>query len=350
MAKVMLGIMFGDRNFGEALATASAFRAAAGPDVVLGLAGDVTRRSPVPSDPHLTYEGAIRSLRAVGWTSAYLWDDATTNGVLQGWNLTLPYPFYPEPSYGGNVNKLLALAKIAGCQYLVRVDAGTAPLPGQNFGEIINLHTGLVATGVWQVVSGQYSDRIALRTWQGWVPSVSQIPFYLLVRTATGIDPLCQVTGGAAFTIAVDNGPPLPAFPGIFVWGSDDGFLQVVGGASVVPTSRVARTEVGFPLKGVEYPVRLASMVALASATKAASTADATQEGDGFLRDLNNQFGAAAPNGWNLDEAIGLLGTRISGILQRRSNYRDLVNQWPAVLAEIVSLEAGLTDGSAERW
>ncbi len=254
------GIMLGTSFFGKhdvAAATLARFCEAlrGNAHVALGLETEESRGDP-----------KVRRLLSEIQRSpfrGYLWDGEFNRAFLGRWPGGLPMPFYRGYSYGGAVNRLLALARKAGCDYLVRIDPGTAPLA--DFSYIIERHVRMVLSGEALVVSGQYTGRPAIRN--DFVPEARMGDYYRLVRESTGVDPSPgrQLTGGAACTTATDSVPAI-AFEGVMVWGSDDGFFQTFLEprlARVVSESRVYRTGPGVTLNRKKYFLRLAYAVVL---------------------------------------------------------------------------------------
>jgi hypothetical protein len=95
------------------------------------------------------------------WKEVFLWDGCCTDQVIAVWPKKLPMPFYRAFSYGGNVNRLLMLAELAGCDFLVHIDPGCYPVGDMS--EIILRHIDVITKGTIQAISGQYTERLALR-------------------------------------------------------------------------------------------------------------------------------------------------------------------------------------------
>lgn len=328
--KVMLGMSCFKASHAQASATAEAFAKTLCEDdrLVLGVETDGLSRDSAEMRKF------VQNRLAEPWSDGrvYLWDELTDRHFFEHWPSDCPMPFYGGSqvfSYGGAVNRILALAAFAGCQYLVRVDPGTAP--PYYFREMIREHINAIDASRADVVSGQYTDRIALR--DDFVPREKRAQYYEFVQCYTGIDPHRQVTGGAAFTMNVAVGPvPIP-FPGFTpVWASDDGVYATICGskALVLSESRVLRTDPGAAARhGKEYPVRLASMVVLRQLLAGSTESDAMSAGGEFLEELKSrgfyqQFIA--------HEAKVELCSRTLNIAAGVKNYGKLRERWPELV------------------
>lgn len=321
--KMMLGMSLFKANCGEASHTAQAFSKALWKedDVVLGVETDGLGRD----TPEMRQ--FIMDRLSEGWSEkrVYLWDEESDKTFFGNWPSSQPMPFYPGFSYGGAVNRILTLAKLAGCQYLVRVDPGTAP--PDNFREMVRNHIKAITESEAEVVSGQYTDRIALR--DDFIPTEKRDDYYEFIRVSTGVNPHRQITGGAAFTLNVTAGPPPIPFPGFTpVWASDDGLYSTVceGKALVLADSRVLRTDPGQAARhGEEYPVRLASMVTLRKLLTGCSEKDAVSAGCIFLEELKSR---GFYQQFDPSEAKKKLQERSPNVIGGWRNYAKLRRLW----------------------
>lgn len=332
--KVMLGMSF-FKNHAEARKTARAFSDVLGVDnlAVLGLETELSRDENLPESQE-TMANFLNEGMHENWPRLYLWDKNCDRQVLQDWAENLPMPFYEKFSYGGAVNRLLALAKVAGCEYLIRVDPGTAP--PYYFQQLINYHVSKLEQDKAKVVSGQYTDRIALR--DNFVPSDKKEAYYQFIRDYTGVDPRHnkQVTGGAAITIAV-AGPPAIPFDGARVWASDDGYFQLIfpSKALILPESIVPRTDPGYPMPGTEYFVRLASMVVLCELHKGSEKPRAKDKGSEFFERLMEYLDSERQEVFDIESAKEELRGLIEVIFEGYNNYKHLNENWLAVIEEL---------------
>lgn len=328
--KVMLAMSFFKASVSEANKTARVF-AEALPDsskIVLGVETDGLARETEEM------KGFVRERLSEPWGErrVYVWDDSTDKRFFPNWPSHHPKPFYDGFSYGGTVNRLIALAALAGCQYLVRVDPGTAP--PYYLTEMLRRHIGAIESGEAAIASGLYTDRIALR--DDFVPQDKKGAYYDFVQLYTGVDPHKQITGGAAFTVKVAAGPPAIPFPGFTpVWASDDGLYATICGNKAVlfPESRVHRSDPGQAARhGKEYPVRLASMVVLRQLFSGVSEGDAIGAGMEFLQQLTER---GFYRQFMLVDANAELAKRAQNIVAGRKNYESLRERWSEIVQEI---------------
>jgi hypothetical protein len=344
--KIMLGMSFFEPSVDEASRTAKAFSEAlpSSACVVLGVeTGDLTRdTAKMKSFVH------DRLTEPWGERRLYIWDDSSDKRFFPHWPRYYPKPFgrfflhlpqyYPKPfykgfSYGGTVNRLLALAAIADCKYLIRIDPGTRPPYYSR--EMFQRHVDAIKSGEAAVTSGLYTDRIALR--DDFVPRDKKGDYYEFVQIYTGVDPYRQITGGAAFTVGVFTGPPAIPFPGFTpVWASDDGFYASICGSKALlfPESRVHRSYPGQAARhGKEYPVRLASMVVLRQLFSGASEDIAIGAGMEFLQQLKER---GFYRQFILADANAELKKRSQNIVTGWKNYEYLRKDWVEILQVIV--------------
>jgi hypothetical protein len=323
LPKIMLGMSFFKLSVKQASDTAKEFSEAlpGSGNVFLGVETDGLERRAEEM------QGFVRDRTSEPWAGhrVYIWDDSTDKQFFPKWPPDYPQPFYKGFSYGGTVNRLMGLAALAGCEYLVRVDPGTRP--PYYVTEMFRQHTGAIQSGKAAVTSGLYTDRIALR--DDFVPQDRKGDYHEFVQAYTGVDPHRQITGGAAFTVSVANGPPAIPFPGFTpVWASDDGFYGAIcaNKALLFPESRVYRSDPGQAARhGKEYPVRLASMVVLRQLFSGAPESDAVGAGMEFLQQLRERGYC-----WQfvLVDANAELVKRSHNILAGWKNYAALRNRW----------------------
>ena len=129
--------------------------------------------------------------------------------------------------------------------------------------------------------------------------------------------------------------PPHPT-SFIPVWGSDDAFFQSVAPSVLVNSEMVvAREAPGQPLKGAEYPARLACAAALAAIHQRAHlsqrivpTFDAVvAAGKTFLDELRSSFPDALTASAH-GEAHRRLADRALGLIEGYENYIGLMRRW----------------------
>lgn len=328
----------------QAEETAKAFADALGNnnDMFLGLEIDLYQK-----EDKITQ--LISELKKQGWPKIYLWDKNCNEKLLasgQFGNGGLPKPFYKDFSYGGAVNKLLILANMTNCDYLVRVDPGTRP--PYYFKQLVDSHIELLKDKKKDkkkdeeklyAVSGQYTERIGLRDRP--VPLDKRESYYSLIQQYTGIDPRRnkQLTGGAAFTISV-TGPPLISFDEARAWGSDDGFYQAyfLNKSKVIPESQITRETEGIVMADFTYFVRIANMVVLHGLNKGVNISDATEIALEFLEKLiihmnsecNQQYDV-----FDIKKSFADVKAFSSKIYEGYNNYKQLVAKWDDVLEKV---------------
>ncbi len=338
--KILLGLSFFNQT-GEVTETLKTFLALllnSPYEVVLGLENEKSRTQVVP---------VLRSLQSQGWATCYIWDDDVNRSAIQLLDRTSAMPFFENFSYGAAVNRMLLLAIASGCEYLVRVDPG-AGCPA-NMVQLVDWHTKAISQGK-RVVSGQYSNRLAIR--DDFVERTQRDrveKYYTLVHEATGID--CrpaeppekgqkrhrgQITGGAAMTLSLE-GPPAIVFDNVRVWASDDGFFEMFLGANrtdVQNEIKVQRSEPGFGLQLSAYVARVAAMVVLRHAHQGSESGVALQKARQFLQDI----GEFASPGYSYDpaEAERLITPQVGAIYSGYQNYLKLVEQWPVTAHQLV--------------
>ena len=169
------------------------------------------------------------------FAEVYVWSTPLTEAVTTATLSRLhARPFFPGFSYGGFLNQALILATYAECDYVLRVDPGTAP--PEELSEILLKHLDtLDAESDLEVVSGQYRDRLAYRD-RLYRRDTRADEYLRFVGRFTGVDLREQVTGGAMFTATIPGVPAMPfemftAASGkqapTLVWGSDDALFQL---------------------------------------------------------------------------------------------------------------------------
>lgn len=216
MAKVMLGMF--SRDLDKAAMSIQKFacvlRDYSDHQLCVGIVSDTFRQLP-----------SLNNLVAL-IPEVYVWDNNSDAMMLQivGTN-GFPNPFYSGFSYGGNLNKLMLLAKRVGAEYLVRFDRDC--IPPDNLPQIINNHVQCVVNGQAQVVSGGYCDGegntvLALR--DEFLEVTQRDGYRKRVSEFTGVTVSNQLTGGSAFTLVVDSAVPAIPFDGVSVWASDDAY------------------------------------------------------------------------------------------------------------------------------
>jgi hypothetical protein len=158
----------------------------------------------------------------------YVWDEDASDLVLT----TLEgrrWPFYRGFSYGGFVNRVMILSRLASCDYLLRVDPGT--LPPVDLWSMIETQVAALKSN--RVVSCVYEDRLAFRD-NLYARRSARDEYLAFIAQETGVDLHDQITGGALFMVA---SPGIPAIPfrewstgnPTLVWASDDAIFQVSG-------------------------------------------------------------------------------------------------------------------------
>jgi hypothetical protein len=241
-------------------------------------------------------------------------------------------PFFRKVSYGGNVNHLLILLGLLNRRYAIRFDPGTWPFEDPAL--FVRRHSDDLAVG--RIVSGQYSDRIALR--DDFIIDNEQTKehYYKLVQDHTDVNPRRgrQVTGGASLLRPAGSKPDM-AFDGVMIWASDDGFLKHLYGdqeTKVDGTETVGRNTPGYPQECDQYLRRLVNAVVLHQCKKgnrdrAAIVSIVRVFLDG-LKSLVKEARVPDVNSVDADE------TPIENILSGYDNHCRLTVEWTAVVTE----------------
>ncbi len=330
MSRILLAVSYTASNAASAQATIREFgkyfqrNADSRHEVLLGVESGADRRADLAQFEHLFPE-------------IYLWDvDATVRALsaLQG----RPQPFFPGFSYGGYVNRVLILSRLAGCDYLIRVDPGTLP----PMGLWSMIETQAVALRSDDVVSGVYRDRLAFRD-KLYAGRSLRHGYLAFIARQTGITLHRQITGGALFMIA---SPGIPAVPfeewslgnPTLVWGSDDAVFQRSGINSRVFTEhKVPRHDpFGKAKPAVEYFRGIVGMVYLnrlrrndAARTSVASFIEAL---NGFLDDsLEENRESRIP----LQEQDVAPAPFLDSIDSGYANYLLLLDHWTDVVDDV---------------
>jgi hypothetical protein len=257
MSRILLAISYVASNSAVARRTIQEYgdyfrrNAHARHDVLLGVETRAEQRAELEQFGHLFPE-------------LYVWDDDATVRALEALN-GRPQPFSSGFSYGGTLNRVLVLSRLAGCDYLLRVDPGTVP-PGDLWGM---LETQQAALQTRRVVSGVYQGRLAFRD-NLYARRSLRDEYLAFIAQRTGIAVHRQITGGALFMMA---SPGVPAIcfaewstdDPTLVWGSDDGIFQDCGIESqVFAEHQVPRHDpVGKAKAPIEYFRGIAGMVYL---------------------------------------------------------------------------------------
>jgi hypothetical protein len=181
-------------------------------EVLLGVEAPVDQRTELARFAHL-------------FPTIYGWNDGTTARALSALR-GRPQPFSSGFSYGGYVNRVMMLSRLAGCDYLLRVDPGT--LPPVDLWSMIEAQAAALQAN--RVVSGVYEDRLAFRD-NLYTRRSLRDQYLTFIAQETGIALHRQITGGALFMVASPGIPAIPFqewSPGnpTLVWGSDDGIFQ----------------------------------------------------------------------------------------------------------------------------
>ncbi len=214
--KILVGVDFIGANFPSALYSLQRWTAylALSKDFkpAIGISTSCERNKPLPGFRNFTAAEAFRAIKdSCKEIEVLCWDTQVSQLVLKELsnNKINSCPFWPEFSYGGVINRLLLLANVASCDYIVRIDPGTLPPLKKSFDDVINHHL-LSMRKVGSVISRGYEGRLALR--DTFLTDGKSDEQGDLVKDITGINPLAQVTGGAMFTSRVP-GVPAPPFP-----------------------------------------------------------------------------------------------------------------------------------------
>lgn len=334
--KILLGLSFYKRVDDVAITLNSFAAAAHGSkyEIVLGIQNDL----PVNKIPLLDNGISILdTLKEQKWPACYLWDATLTSHIMKHLDEGKELPFFNNFSYGSAVNRLLILTKASGSDYLIRIDPGTGCPP--EFDELIDIHVTSMREAHKKVVSGQYSNRLAIR--DDFVPENQRSDFYKLIHSFTGIDPAPgrQLTSGAALTLSVD-GPPAIAFDGAKVWASDDGFFQVQyeDQTDVQNTIKILREKPGFELTLSGYLSRVAGMVVLNHLVKNSTFDEAWNSLKQFLENIQGFISREGGYSYNKKQVLTELKSKFGAIVEGYKNYELVKENWKTIVDHILNV------------
>ena len=248
----------------------------------------------------------------------------------------LPVLFDPDGwNYNDPMNAALAIAKIAGCAFAMRLDVDT--LPDLDFETLVEEQTNMLARKERAVVGTTYKERYGLRS--ELVPPDIRPDYFELVRSYTGIDPYHQLTAGAAMTQAS------PGYPGVCfknqkVFGIDDADFSTRLGrrAGLSTPGRIYRSAPGRSLEAREYAARLARMVVVRALRNQANFTDALCEAHEFLEKLEDYFVLKGRS--NFGGAVALRD--IEEISEGLANFEELSSKWHRLVDVVCDLNSGL--------
>lgn len=287
--RIMIGLDFAEGNFPSALCTLFQWAACAKGQKDLDVVFGVSTTAPDPRSMIISMSKYLKPLfcldeRVGGMATEIISGHTRKNNC---------HPFYSGFNYGSLVNRLLLLANIARCQFLVRVDPGTYPFASPDFNSVVQQHIDFVK-GTKKVVSRGYDGRLALRH----VFVLDKSAQEKLVCNYTGIDASQQVTGGALWTSSVPGTPAIgfeqyDGFNGkglTLVWGSDDAIYQILpatGGSKKLLDVSVPRFDPeGMRKTTVEYYRGVVGMVYLSGFMSSGQESSARERTENFLVDL----------------------------------------------------------------
>jgi hypothetical protein len=293
----------------------------------------------LPNDNQLeggkSLQAFLRNIKDQGWEKVYVWTVDTTRSFASAWKHNLPNPVPERFSYGGAVLRMAILTKIARAEFFVRFDPGCgAPT---DMIECLERHIARLDNGVADVVSGQYSHRLALR--DDWVTKSSREQLYRVVEAFTNVVPERQIVGGAMFT-ARASGPLPPAFDDGKYILSDDAFtIALLGNRAVIDeTTVVPRSESGFTLKCHAYLCRLCLMAAIRELWRGKSLKNAEDAAKTFYRALAAFAAPTAESGVNIEAADKHIATQMSVVDAGISRYHSVLSHWPDLLETAAEL------------
>lgn len=290
--RLMLGFNFAKNNLPSALHTIQQWSEYAADsrifETVFGLSTACHPDRDLPGD---AMEMMIRYCRC---RDLFIFDEYAAEFAMSSFGDSLGrdcHPFYTGFNYGSLVNRLLLLAGMADCAFLVRVDPGMRP-PKCSFDYIAGRFVNIVRDANWVVSSG-YDGRLAIRD----LFVRSKKDHEDLVKLFTGIDPLRQITGGAMFTCSV---PGIPAMGFerygptdrelTLVWGTDDTIFQILKetqGSEPLTEFFIPRFDPeGMRKSTVEYYRGICGMVFLSVLLRGDSAAAAESRARQFVRHL----------------------------------------------------------------
>lgn len=302
------------------------------PPFLAGVETEADRSGALPDGTPVSQVLATMA-RLPGLDELWLWDRQSDLTAKKLWPSKLPSLFFERYSYGGAVARLLLLRAVANSPFLVRVDPGCLAPP--DLRELIERHIILLEKGPCRVVSGRYTERIALR--HQFVHPSRVEEFLDLAARFTGINPRRQITGGAACAFH-ELAPPPPVFDGVLIWASDDGFYQRYFPhlAHLDPNSLIPRDAPGFRMTLTEYLVRVASAAALEGLLEGDNLPAATQKSLGFF-DALVQF--VPPDQIDIAQGHEILQERAPRIETGLRHYQSLLKHWPEILERVQGME-----------
>ena len=293
-------------------------------------------------DDGVSVQEVLQRFGGQGWSEIRLWTRNTTDNVHENWPAGLHNPFDRGFSYGGIGVRLQALAKQAGCDYVVRIDPGCGA-PGDLLASILR-HIACIGQGGADLVSGRYDGRYAIRT--DFLPQETpdthrecRDEFFRLVEAFTRVVPEHQITGGALCT-CLTHGPPPPPFDDVQVVLSDDGFMGTVLGARAVidPNTVIPRSQSGLSLSSHDYRVRLSLMAAVDRLWAGKSMTNALTAAVAFYRAIRTLVPVAQRAEADMAAAQTAIEDRIELIARGIERYRALLaGRWTDCLDVVAS-------------
>jgi hypothetical protein len=267
-------------------------------DVVFGVSTANYRSKGMTGAPHLKTNDALKEMSKLCPAFAR-WDEDVTdiaNKILDDGNGADCRPFYPGFNYGSLDNRLLLLANVISCRYLVRIDPGTCPPSAIAFDDVLSEHLRLIDSRSI-VVSQGYKDRLAIRDM--FVRDKSR--HEQLILEYTGIEPTSQVTGGAMLTSNVPGVPALPFEPygpdrkgNTLVWGSDDAIYQILDetrGSHKLSLAPIPRFDAeGKKKSTIEYYRGVTGMVYLSTLIEGHGSSEAESKLQKFFGKLKAEY------------------------------------------------------------
>lgn len=323
-------------------------------DVVFGVSTANYRSKGMAGAPDLKTDDALMEMCRV--CSAFSrWDEDVTdiaNKIIEDGGGGSCRPFYSGFNYGSLVNRLLLLANLMSCNYLVRIDPGTCPPSASTFDDLVTEHLRLIE-GKSIVVSRGYEGRLAIRD----MFVRDKTAHEQLIHDYTGVDPGSQVTGGAMFT---SNVPGVPAMPfdrygpdrkgATLVWGSDDAIYQILAettGSRKLSQIPVPRFDVEGKRKStIEYYRGVTGMVYLSSLLAGHGCSEAETRLQKFFATLKTEHldpvkYRPSEEGKQLDQEFDLNAVAPKAFLESiaagRENHNRLLSDgnWPEIAGKL---------------
>lgn len=296
----------------------------------------------------------------------YVWSKPLTQAVTERpLSVSEARPFFPSFSYGGFLNQAFILATYAECDYVLRVDPGTAP--PEELGEILIEHFDtLDSESDVEVVSGQYQDRLAYRD-RLYRHDTNADEYLRFVGRFTGVDLRKQVTGGAMFTATTPGVPAMPfemftAASGkqepTLVWGSDDALFQLHS-PPTLPCGRVFLEHavprfdpVGKAKLPEEYFRGVAGMVYLRTLLERRRSRESVSR---FIAELNPYLSPDRPECRDPNNpACTLLPLRLADVAPAlfldkidigHANYTRLCRDWTEIVPDVANTIQSIDSG-----